>query len=123
MNDLVRDFRDELKKSIFGSLGEPIAELENRFGETFSLDFEEHLGLLRRAFPDRPWPSWAAEGFIRFNREILREEKQFRQSGKYSAQPEDFDRILEDTYDNSDVMHRYYLSTVSYVENCWNTSD
>jgi SAM-dependent methyltransferase len=109
MNDLVRDFRDELKKSIFGSLGEPIGELENRFGETFSLDFEEHLGLLRRAFPERPWPSWAVEGFIRFNREILREEKRFRQSGKYSARPEDFDRILEDTYDNSDVMQRYYL--------------
>jgi hypothetical protein len=106
---LIRDFRNQLERSIFKSLSEPIGELEGRFGETYSLDFEEHLGLLRRAFPDRKWPQWAADGFIRFNKEILREEIQFRQSGEYSARPEDFDRIVENTYNNTDVMDRYYL--------------
>lgn len=109
MSELVRDFRDYLQRSIFKTLGEPMAALEARFGDAYRRDFEENLGILCHAFPDRPWPKWAAEGFIRFNKEILREEARFRQSGQYSATPADFDKVFDQTYDNAEVMDRYYL--------------
>ena len=109
MHELSRSFRAHLDKSLFKSLGAAIPELEARFGEAYLDDFEAHLELLGRAFPERPWPAWAVQGFVRFNKEILREESQFRESGEYSAKAEDFDRIVEDTYDNADVMDRFYL--------------
>jgi 2-polyprenyl-3-methyl-5-hydroxy-6-metoxy-1,4-benzoquinol methylase len=109
MNQALQEFRDHLRKSLFSVLGDSIETLQTEFGDAYSDDFAEHLGLLQQAFPDKPWPKWAVDGYIRFNKEILREERSFLESGEYAAQPEDFDRIVEETYDNAEIMERFYL--------------
>src|SRR5688572_5961778 len=106
---LVSAFQEHVGRSMFRSLGEPIVDLGREFGDVYFSDFESHLHLLQSAFPAKPWPRWSADGFIRFSKQILREEASFRETGQYSAAPEDFDKITEAIYDNGAVMEGYYL--------------
>jgi SAM-dependent methyltransferase len=79
------------------------------FGDRYLADFDRHLQLLREAYPERPWPAWPADGYIAFNRMVLKEEQAFRKTGAYSASEGDIDRISEEIYNNPDVMNKYYL--------------
>lgn len=106
---LVGELRDRLTQSMFRSLAEPIETLATEYGATYLDDFEVHLQLLCDAFPERPWPDWAALGFLGLNKEILKEEMSFRQTGQYSATGSDLDKVAADVYHNPDVMDRYYL--------------
>jgi len=106
---LLAQFKGQLDRSIFRSLGEAIAPLTQQFGQTYLRDFENHLELLKQAFPDKPWPDWAVQGYVNLNKAILKEEMHFRQTGRYAAQPEDLQRVTEAVYDNPAVMDGYYL--------------
>lgn len=107
--DLLPGFRAHLDASLFRSLARTIGALEAEFGAAYLDDFEAHLATLRDAFADRPWPAWAANGYISFNRMVLKEELAFRESGAYSATAEDFGRITAEVYDNDELMNGYYL--------------
>lgn len=106
---LLSEFHARLQRSLFRSLGEPISYLENQYGPSYLQDFERHLGILRLAFPEKPWPDWAVQGFVNLNKAILKEEMHFKQTGQYAAQPEDLERVTQAVYDNEEVMDRYYL--------------
>jgi ubiquinone/menaquinone biosynthesis C-methylase UbiE len=106
---LVSEFYGRLHRSVFRSLGAPILNLAEQHAPGYLPDFERHLALIRSAFPDKPWPDWAVQGFINLNKAILQEEMHFRETGQYAAQPEDLKRVTEAVYDNEDVMDRFYL--------------
>lgn len=107
--ELLSDFRARLDGSLFRSLAKGIDIIQAEFGPAYLADFETHLSLLRRAYPERPWPAWAADGFVSFNRMVLKEELAFQDSGAYSAGAEDIGRITAEIYDSSKVMDGYYL--------------
>jgi 2-polyprenyl-3-methyl-5-hydroxy-6-metoxy-1,4-benzoquinol methylase len=86
-----------------------VFDLAQQYGPAYLADFEDHLRLLRRAFDGKPWPDWAVRGYVSLTKKILVEEIGFRESGAYSAQPDDLARIIDEVYDNEDVMDRYYL--------------
>jgi len=102
-------FHARLDRSIFRSLGASIFDLAAQHGAAYREDFEAHMELLRAAFPGKPYPDWAVEGYINLNKAILKEEMHFRLTGQYAAKPEDLERVLEAVYDNEEVMNRYYL--------------
>jgi ubiquinone/menaquinone biosynthesis C-methylase UbiE len=106
---LVSEFHGRLHRSVFRSLGAPIFDLAQQHGDRYLQDFERHLDLIRSAFPDKPWPDWAVQGYINLNKAILQEEMHFRETGQYAAKPEDLERVTEAVYDNEDVMNRFYL--------------
>jgi SAM-dependent methyltransferase len=108
-HEFLSAFRSSLDASLFRSLARGIDTLREEFGPEYLADFDLHLRLLHQAHPERPWPNWAANGYISFNRMVLKEELAFRDSGAYSAGAEDMDRIIADIYDNDDVMEKYYL--------------
>jgi SAM-dependent methyltransferase len=108
-DDLLAAFRSRLNRSLFRSLGNGIALLEEEFGDGYRADAARHLALLRAAHPDRPWPAWAVDGFIAFNRMILAEEAAFRETRAYSATPQDMERVTAEVYDSDAVMNGYYL--------------
>jgi SAM-dependent methyltransferase len=103
------EFHARLDRSVFRSLGAAVGGLADQFGAEYLDDFESHLELLRSAFPEKPWPDWAVQGFVNLNKAILKEEMHFRQTGQYAARPEDLERVTEEVYDNEEVMERYYL--------------
>jgi Methyltransferase domain len=107
--ELLSDFRAKLDGSLFRSLAKGIDVIQAEFGPAYLADFEDHLRLLRRAYPERPWPAWAADGFISFNRMVLKEELAFQTSGAYSASAEDIGRVTAEIYDSGKVMDGYYL--------------
>jgi hypothetical protein len=90
---LVSEFHTRLRRSLFRSLGAPILDLAEHYGQAYLQDFERHLGLLRSAFPVKIWPDWAVQGFINLNKAILKEELSFRQTGQYTSKPEDLQRV------------------------------
>jgi ubiquinone/menaquinone biosynthesis C-methylase UbiE len=106
---LVQTFHARLNRSLFMTLGAAISDLTRDYGPAYLDDFERDLELLRAAFPEKPWPDWAVQGYVRLNKEILKEEMHFRQTGEYTAKPEDLGRVTEEVYDNEDVMDSYYL--------------
>ncbi|MBF0626313.1 MAG: hypothetical protein HQL82_16115 [Magnetococcales bacterium] len=106
---LVKRFRTMVAGSMFSALGQSIDDLARQHGPAYGQSFESHLELLIRAFPELPFPDWAVNGFIRLNREIVREERLFRQQGRYSAGPEIFDTIVTEVYSNPEVMEHHYL--------------
>jgi 2-polyprenyl-3-methyl-5-hydroxy-6-metoxy-1,4-benzoquinol methylase len=106
---LISEFHARLDRSVFRSLGTPLIDLADRCGPAYLRDFEGYLELLHTAFPERRWPEWAVQGYVNLNKAILKEEMAFRQTGQYTAKPEDLKRVTEEVYDNEDVMDRYYL--------------
>lgn len=107
--ELLSEFRAKLDGSLFRSLAKGMDVIEAEFGPAYLADAETYLRLLRRAYPERPWPAWAANGFISFNRMVLKEERVFQESGAYSAGAEDIGRITAEIYDSGEVMDGYYL--------------
>lgn len=105
----LRVFQSTLQESLFRSLGSGIRQLDQDFGAAYLDDFSAHLDLLRAAHPERPFPAWPVNGFIAFNRMILKEELAFRATRAYSATAADIGRITTDVYDNDEVMNGYYL--------------
>ena len=105
----VHALRDSLEKSLFAASTSAIDRLCGEYGNAYLDDFESHLGLLKRAFPERGFPDWAARGFQRFGSAVLREEAAFKQTGRYSAGPEELQSLKDDFYGNADVMEGYYL--------------
>ncbi len=103
------DFKASLDSSLFRTLGKGMDIIHAEFGSDYLSDFDGHLRLLRRAYPERPWPAWPANGYISFNRMVLKEELAFRESGTYSAGADDMDRITADIYGSDQVMDGYYL--------------
>ena len=103
------DFKASLEGSLFRSLAKGVTAIRAEFGPAYLADFDSHLRLLRRAHPERPWPAWAVNGYVSFNRMVLREELAFRERGAYSAGAEDMGRITADIYDSGAVMDGYYL--------------
>ncbi len=106
---VLSDFKARLDGSLFRALGKGVDIIHAEFGSDYLTDFDHHLRLLRRAYPERPWPAWPANGYISFNRMVLKEELAFRESGTYSAGAEDMNRITADIYDSDEVMDGYYL--------------
>jgi 2-polyprenyl-3-methyl-5-hydroxy-6-metoxy-1,4-benzoquinol methylase len=102
-------FQQLLSRSMFASLGESIPRLLASEGAPYSQSFEDHLTILEKAFPDRPWLEWAVDGFVSMNREILREELQFRKSGLYRAKADEMEKVLDTVYNNAEVMDGFYL--------------
>lgn len=101
--------RSTLHGSLFRSLGRGMDQLEAEFGAPYLADFEAHLALLRASHPARPFPAWPVDGYVAFNRMILREEIRFRAAQAYSATAADLERIGEEIYHNEGVMGGYYL--------------
>ena len=106
---LVQDLRSALKRTLFAFLADPLDVLADQYGAGYLNDFEACLSRLRRAFPDRAWPAWLVDGYLLLNKEILREEKTFRETGLYSAGSEDLGRVKREVYDSQSVMEGYYL--------------
>lgn len=105
----VAEFQAVLDRSVFRSLGAAIFDLAAERGDVYTQDFEAHLNLLRKAFPERPWPKWAVDGYVNLNKAILKEEMQFRKTGEYTATPDDLEQVTADVYGNESVMDRFYL--------------
>jgi SAM-dependent methyltransferase len=108
-DSLVLAVRSTLHGSLFRSLGRGIDQLEQEFGAAYLADFEAHLALLRASHPARAFPAWPVDGYVAFNRMVLREELRFRTSQAYSATAADLERIGEEIYHNEAVMGGYYL--------------
>lgn len=106
---LVDALQQSLNKTLFGSSSSAVDSLLASHGEAYLEDFERYLGLLTRAFPEKPFPQWPARGFQRLGSTILREEIAFKQTGRYSAGPEELESLKEDFYANPEVMEEYYL--------------
>src|SRR4051812_40121748 len=85
---LVSEFQHRLDRSVFRVLGTSIEELAREYGDAYIADFQEHLDWLRTGYPDRPWPGWAVQGYVQLNKAILIEEVKFRETGAYSATPD-----------------------------------
>src|SRR6516164_4469823 len=65
---LVGEFHGCLQKSLFRSLGDAVFDLRMRNGSGYLQDFERRLEELRLAFPEKPWPEWAVNGYINLNK-------------------------------------------------------
>lgn len=104
---------DEVRAAVAGSLlgfiPAGIDELATRHGDAYRGRFEAVLEVLREAFPDRPWPRWAAGGIVEFCRMTLREEARFKTRQHYSRSAADFDAVVGEVYDSAEVMEGYYL--------------
>jgi hypothetical protein len=109
LSPLVGEFYERVNRSLFRSLGESLPALVQEYGPPYLDDFERRLQILRDAFPAKPWPNWAADGYIAFNKSILKEEAGFKETGQYSAAAEDLDDVIDDVYHNPQVMERFYL--------------
>lgn len=105
----VEQFCQHLNRSLFRSLGDYVPVLARERGSAYLDDFESHLRLLQDAFPAKPWPKWASDGYVALNKAILQEESEFRETGRYSAGVEDLEQVKHDIYDNPAVMERFYL--------------
>ncbi|WP_136661019.1 methyltransferase domain-containing protein [Nitratireductor sp. XY-223] len=106
---LVSALQDGLNKTLFGSSASAVEGLHTDYGDAYLADFENSLGLLQRAFPDKDFPTWAVRGFQRLGSTILREEVAFKQTGQYSASVEELQALKDDFYSNPEVMEGYYL--------------
>lgn len=104
---IIGDLRDRLKSSMLPFLADAIDQLSAQPGYDELL--AEVLKAIQRAYPDKPWPKWVANGLLRFNRSIILEELKFRESGQYSRAPGDTPDINEEIYQSQDVMEGYYL--------------
>lgn len=104
---LTSEFCTALRKSMLPFLADGIDVLSGKPGYRDS--FEEILHLLRRAWHEKPWPKWAANGTLRFNRTVLQEELRFRKSGEYSRGPQDSVDVNAEVYQSTEVMEGYYL--------------
>ncbi len=104
---LTAEFCAALRRSMLPFLADGIDTLSAKPGYRDSL--EEILGLLRRGWREKPWPKWAANGTLRFNRTVLQEELSFRKSGQYSRTPEDSVAVNAEVYQSTEVMEGYYL--------------
>lgn len=102
-------FRQALKSSFFSFLAKSMDELEARYGKRYVEDADKFITLLRETFPERAWPQWAVDSYVQFNREILKEERAFKETGHYSAGAHEFDQVKEKIYENAEVMDVYYL--------------
>lgn len=104
---LVTEFTDALRRSMLPFLAEGVDALSSKPG--YRDDLEDVLGLLRRAWGDKPWPRWAANGTLRFNRTVIQEELSFRKTGQYSRKPEESVTVNAEVYQSAEVMEGYYL--------------
>ena len=109
MNDhaVIEELRRRLKSSMLPFLADAIEQLSTKPGYNELL--ADVLDALKRSYPDKPWPNWAANGLLRFNRSVILEELKFRDSGKYSRNLDETDDINEAIYKSQDVMEGYYL--------------
>lgn len=104
---LTEDFTAVLRKSMLPFLGEAVDSLSA--DPSYLASLEDILGLLRVAYPEKPWPKWAANGTLRFNRTVIQAELEFRKTGEYSRRPEDAAEVESEIYSSSDVMEGFYL--------------
>ena len=106
---LVSALQDGLNKTLFGASASAVEGLHADYGDAYLADFERSLDLLKKAFPENEFPSWAVRGFQRLGSTILREEVAFKQTGHYSASVEELQSLKDDFYGNPEVMEGYYL--------------
>lgn len=114
---MVNEFRQYLKKSLLTSLDRSIDELGAKYGDEYFADFEKHLSFLSKVLNVPDFPRQAASAFIKFNKEILKEELAFRETGQYSSS--DFGQIRRDVYENPEVMGNYYLTGLYLTYFIW----
>lgn len=116
---LVKELQKKLKNSFFSFLASSMDVLEMTYGNDYLIDAERYLQLLKKTFPSKNFIEWALDGFITFNREILKEEKVFKEKGHYSAGVYDFERVCNEVYKNPDIMKGYYLVGMFLSYFCW----
>lgn len=105
----VSDFHAAISRSLFANLGNTIEDLTNEYGQAYLDDFEASLVMLRQAFPEKEWPKWAAEGFLKFSRDVLREELRFKKTGSYTHSGDEQTLVAEKIYNDPGVMEGSYL--------------
>ena len=105
---MIQSFREKLQKSLLSFLDNPVEEMITKYGDKYLQDIEHHLTLLGNAFYGKDFIANAANAYIKFNKEILREEIEFKKTGKYSAT--DYEEIKKSVYNNDNIMSGYYLT-------------
>jgi 2-polyprenyl-3-methyl-5-hydroxy-6-metoxy-1,4-benzoquinol methylase len=113
------EFRAGLQKSFFRFLDAPVGQLLAKYGASFATEADRYLGVLRDTYPERRWPDWCVDSFVRWNREIIREERAFAADGRYSREGSDFADVVADVYSKPEVMEGYYLSGLYLSYLCW----
>ncbi|MCB0332932.1 MAG: methyltransferase domain-containing protein [Bdellovibrionales bacterium] len=116
---LLTDFLEALRSSFFSFLAKPIDELIAQEGQAYVIGAEKHLERIKTAFPDKPWPKAAVESYTRFNKEILREELEFKKTGRYAMDEATLAEVCEKVYDNPEVMEAYYLEGLYLTYYFW----
>ncbi len=116
---LLTDFLGALRSSFFSFLAKPIDELIANEGRDYTRAAERHLERLKTAFPGKPLPNAAVEAYTRFNQEILREELEFKKTGRYAMDEATLAEVCEKVYDNAEVMEAYYLEGLYLTYYFW----
>lgn len=104
---IYQEFKNQLKKSMFVFLLNSIEYNENKFGDQFIAETEKYLELLYRAHGTDDFIKIAVNAYIKFNKDILKEELVFKKTGKYSQN--DYGSVVESVYENQAVMGDFYL--------------
>lgn len=114
---LLDGVQQQLQQGFFSFLAKPISQLRQQLGADYEQQAEAFLQLLNQAVKPEQFTTWAAESFASFNREILRDEIQFKQTGEYSRDQSDYQDICQQFYASEEIMAGYYLPGLylSYV--------
>lgn len=117
MKPNLNDIRRHLQNSIFRFLDDPVDEIIKQHGQSY-LDFAQAvIDAVATSFPEKSWPDHFGKAFIRWNREILREEAYFKEVGAYRHENRSHLDLVDSVYGNQAVMESYYLDglLLSYI--------